>query len=149
MYGRVMKWSWVMDGKSINNIRRVSMETNVNGRRRDSMERNSNGGGRDIMEGKAKDGKEVQTDEDGDGDSESGEEEESEEDEEEEEDDPDRGTTCRIKRQDPPKTEGGGLPPGEWVSKHDTGSRWTNIMEVLFPPAIFPPSAVATDKKEQ
>lgn len=75
--------------------------------------------------------------------------EQQQQDKEEEEDDPDRGTTCRIKRQEPPETEDGSLPAGQWVSKHDTGSKWTNIKEVLFPPPIFPPSVVAADKKKQ
>lgn len=68
--------------------------------------------------------------------------------EEEAEDEPDRGSTCRIKRQDPPKEEGGGLPPGQWVSKHDTGSKFANISEVLFPP-MNSFSAVAQNKKEE
>ena len=72
------------------------------------------------------------------------------EEKEEEEDDPDRGTTCRVKRKDPPKAEDGGLPPGQWVSKHDTGSTWANIAEVVFPPMnSFGKVALAEGKKAQ
>jgi len=99
---------------------------------------NSSGSGAAKQEEKAVESKKKEGKESGEG-----------EQDEEDEDEPDQGTTCRIKRQAPPKTEGGGLPPGEWVSKHDTGSKWTNITEVLFPPAIFPPSTAAADKKEQ
>jgi hypothetical protein len=75
--------------------------------------------------------------------------EKKEEEEDDDDDEPDRGSTCRIKRQTPAELDAGSsLPPGEWVATHDTGSKWTNLLEVIFPPLTYGFPAGPTHEKD-
>ena len=74
---------------------------------------------------------------------------EKKEEEDDDDDEPDRGSTCRIKRQTPAELDAGSsLPPGEWVATHDTGSKWTNLLEVIFPPLTYGFPAGPTHEKD-
>ena len=37
---------------------------------------------------------------------------------------------------------------GEWVATHDTGSKWTNLLEVIFPPLTYGFPAGPTHEKD-